>query len=60
MLPKKGASKLLIKEVTKHMNEMGVESNKETSKFRYGNYYRFYPSLNGEGKTQQSDLDIPR
>ncbi|MEM6842712.1 MAG: sugar-binding domain-containing protein [Bacteroidota bacterium] len=39
--------------------EMGQEINQKIGKYTYGNYYRFFPELNGE-QDWDSETDIPR
>lgn len=40
---------------------MGAEVRRKTGKYEYGNYYEFFPALNGEGdETYDSGIQIPR
>ena len=40
---------------------MGAEVRRKAGKYEYGNYYEFYPALNGEGdETYDSGIQIPR
>ena len=39
--------------------EMGKEVNQTIGKYTYGNYYRFFPELNGE-QGWDSETEIPR
>lgn len=43
------------------MKEMGAEERKINGKYTYGNYYRFFPALNGEREINwESETEVPK